>query len=209
MIRKRCSAESIARAQRRRSVTMQSNAMTEEDREKQEKVQARRQKSKLASKSRASTKKASNWNIRSYTKKDVMTVISQFQALDDDMTGHIDAKEFFALPQFQGLGQAKIDALFQAVDKDGDGQVGQTELLRVMFPKASASELNSMVALAHRTMYRRKPKAVKKNLTDEQRKEIETIFHMYDTDDSHSEPYRASGGIGSKAGACYDGGGNR
>jgi WD40 repeat protein len=132
------------------------------------------------------SKKKGQWRIRHYQKQEVMEVIHSFQKLDEDVTGTIDVNEFLRLPQFEGMDKGSIDHLFRTIDKDGGGSVNMEELLGVMFPKATESDLQLMLEMAHAEQYTRKKEQKASVLTSTQRIEIETIFDMYDTDNSNS-----------------------
>ena len=132
-----------------------------------------------------STKSKGQWRIRHYQKQEVMEVINSFKKLDDDLTGEIDISEFLQLPQFEGMDKATVDHLFRTIDSDGGGSVTQEELLRVMFPRASESDLKLMEELAHVEQFAT-VKETKNVLSREQRDDIEKIFDMYDTDNSNS-----------------------
>lgn len=146
----------------------------------------RERKSSFSSGKRGSVMKG-QWRIRHYQKQDVMEVIHSFQKLDEDLTGSIDINEFLRLPQFQGMDKGMIDHLFRTIDSDGGGSVTQEELLRVMFPKASDGDIKLMLEESFKERYKQKEGKKKASvLTSAQRKEIETIFDMYDTDNSNS-----------------------
>ena len=84
------------------------------------------------------------------------------------------------------MDKGTIDHLFRTIDKDGGGSVNMEELLGVMFPKASESDLQLMLEMAHAEQYTRKKEKKASVLTAKQRMDIETIFDMYDTDNSNS-----------------------
>ena len=158
---------------------------------KQDRLEEREKKRELKRKEREKEKKNDKrkraWSTAGASQKEVIDIISAFQAIDEDLTGEIDPKEFFALPQFSGFGSGSIETLFRAIDKDGSGTVTQNELLTVMFPVATKADIQEMIKMAHKHRYGSGKKEEKKAIISESdRADIETIFNMYDTDNSNT-----------------------
>ncbi len=156
---------------------------------KQRKEQKKDAKQIEREKQKREEKRKRAWSKAGVSQREVMEIIHSFQSLDEDLTGEIDPREFFSLPAFAGFADSgTMDTLFRAIDRDGSGTVTQEELLSVMFPLATKSDVAEMVKMAHRVRFGSKEKKEKKpsRLSDKQREDITTIFHMYDTDNSNS-----------------------
>ena len=83
-----------------------------------------------------------------------ISTLAAFRSIDEDLTGEIDPKEFFALPQFSAFASPEtMDTLFRAIDTDGSGTVTEVELLSVMFPIATKSDVQEMIKMAHRVRF--------------------------------------------------------
>ena len=153
----------------------------------EEREKKRELKRKEREKEKKNDKRKRAWSKAGASQKEVIDIISAFQAIDEDLTGEIDPKEFFALPQFSGFGSGSIETLFRAIDKDGSGTVTQNELLTVMFPVATKADIQEMIKMAHKHRYGSGKKEEKKAIISESdRADIETIFNMYDTDNSNT-----------------------
>jgi Ca2+-binding EF-hand superfamily protein len=128
------------------------------------------------------------WSKAGASKREVLEIINSFNSLDEDLTGEIDPREFFSLPAFSGFAsESAMETLFRAIDRDGSGTVTQEELLTVMFPMATKSDVKEMVKMARESRFGKKQKKKKvSRLSEKQRADIETIFKIYDTDGSNS-----------------------
>ena len=128
------------------------------------------------------------WSKAGVSKREVLEIIHSFNSLDEDLTGEIDPREFFALPAFSSFAsESAMETLFRAIDRDGSGTVTQEELLAVMFPVATKADVKEMVKMARESRFGKKQKKKKvSRLTEKQRDDIETIFKIYDTDGSNS-----------------------
>ena len=173
-------------AKKGRRASVESTAAKQE---RLDKIEAKREaKRQQREKEKKNDKRKRAWSKAGASQKEVIDIISAFQQIDEDLTGEIDPKEFFALPQFSGFASAgTMDTLFRAIDRDGSGTVTVDELLIVMFPVATKSDVKEMIQMAHKVKYgSKKEKKKVATLSAEQRQDIETIFRMYDTDNSNT-----------------------
>ena len=170
----------LAKKERRASIES-----TGAKKERMDKLEAKREKRRIdREKDKKNDKRKRAWSKAGVSQKEVMDIITAFNQIDEDLTGEIDPKEFFALPQFSGFGGDTLDTLFRAIDTDGSGTVTKEELLAVMFPMATKSDLIEMIKMAHKTRFGKKEKKQELKLSEEDRVDITTIFNMYDTDNS-------------------------
>jgi Ca2+-binding EF-hand superfamily protein len=162
---------------------------TSAKKERMDKLEAKKEaKRKDREKDKKSDKKKRAWSKAGISQKEVLDILMAFRAIDEDLTGEIDPKEFFALPQFSSFASPEtMDTLFRAMDRDGSGTVTETELLSVMFPLATKGDVQEMIKMAHRVRFgSKKEEKEAPKLSEEDRRDIETIFNMYDTDNSNT-----------------------
>ena len=157
------------------------NLMKRKEKSKLNKQAERDKQKKLEARNRA-------WSKAGVSKREVLEIIHSFNSLDEDLTGEIDPREFFALPAFADFANSSaMDTLFRAIDQDGSGTVTQEELLAVMFPLATKTDVKEMVKMARESRFGKGQKKKKiSRLTEKQRADIETIFKLYDTDGSNT-----------------------
>ena len=74
------------------------------------------------------------------------------------------------------------ESMFRAIDENKDGHVEFDELLRLLYPYATESELLTMLSWVSTEEV--KVPLAEFELSDEQRKEIRSMFHLYDKDRS-------------------------
>ena len=134
-------------AKKGRRASVESTAAKQE---RLDKIEAKREaKRQQREKEKKNDKRKRAWSKAGASQKEVIDIISAFQQIDEDLTGEIDPKEFFALPQFSGFASAgTMDTLFRAIDRDGSGTVTVDELLIVMFPVATKSDVKEMIQMA-------------------------------------------------------------
>ena len=162
---------------------------TSAKKERMDKLEAKKEaKRKEREKDKKNDKKKKTWSKAGISQKEVLDILTAFRSIDEDLTGEIDPKEFFALPQFSAFASPEtMDTLFRAIDTDGSGTVTEVELLSVMFPIATKSDVQEMIKMAHRVRFgSKKEEKAKPKLSEEDRSDIETIFNMYDTDNSNT-----------------------
>ena len=139
-----------------------------------------------------------------YSKKDVLELKKVFDEYDNDGSGSITLSEFTktlrdkkkssapkpgqksTLADRQaaaGISLADLgEGVFHEMDADGNGDVSFRELLKLMFKFARPDEIETMLEwVAPEAEPEPEPKA---GLTDEQQKEIKSIFKIYDKDKS-------------------------
>lgn len=173
----------LLKENRRRSSSMSAMA-------KQKRLEAadkdRAEKRKLKDKEKKTKKRKKAWSKAGASQKEVIDIIAAFQSIDEDLTGEIDPKEFFSLPQFSDFAGDTLETLFRAIDQDGSGTVTQTELLTVMFPIATKADVQEMIKMSEKHRFGGKKEVLQATLSEEDRADIVTIFNMYDTDNSNT-----------------------
>lgn len=124
-----------------------------------------------------------------YSYKEVMLMFKTFQELDKSGDGKISIKELNTqLPKVDhSREQLNERTIIRSLDKDKDGLVTFDEMLQSLYPKATQKELKIMYHWA----YPIKEEAVETGfkLSEEQRKELEEMFRIYDKDSSGGLDY--------------------
>ncbi|KAL1515888.1 hypothetical protein AB1Y20_002503 [Prymnesium parvum] len=133
-----------------------------------------------------------------YPKKDVLELKAVFDSYDDSKDGKISLREFTASmaknkkpsstssrdgKRDEGISLADMgESLFREMDVDGSGEVTFSELLKLMYPYATAHELEVMA----KWVAPEKPPEPEKvqELSSSQRTEMKQMFALYDKDKS-------------------------
>ena len=187
---------------------MEKKRETEEVRRKQMEEKERKREAKIAEKEAERARKATEGGGKKggrgvkYSKRDVLELKNVFDTYDESRDGKVSLKEFTAALHknkkqvgvgvkstreerraAEGISLADLgESVFHEMDIDGSGEVTFNELLKLMYPYATATELevmSSWVAAEPEPEPEPEPE-----LTAAQRAELKQMFNLYDKDKS-------------------------
>jgi Ca2+-binding EF-hand superfamily protein len=121
-----------------------------------------------------------------YSAGDVTELKTLFDEFDVDGSGEIDAREFTTSQTWKASAFGSIGgSVFESIDADGSGTIDLLELMRVVFPRASAKELRDMCKFA-RTAHVVDAQKVVEPLAPEKLEDLRAIFRILDVHGSGS-----------------------
>ncbi|KAG7395282.1 hypothetical protein PHYBOEH_003989 [Phytophthora boehmeriae] len=122
-----------------------------------------------------------------YARDDVVNIFRTFRKLDQDGSGAIALSELIGgTGLFSGTHmQDNVGSIFSSIDKDQSGLIDLEELCTVIFGDAPPDVLEEIKRLCRLLEAVERTRSVeKKTLSDEQVKELQALFKLYDKDNN-------------------------
>ncbi len=118
--------------------------------------------------------------IGPYSKREILEVKELFDRLDRDGSGSIDVEEFLNDKRTDPVMAQHLRSMFQSLDADASGSVEVSEYLSVVFPRASAVELEEMFGLMELNRKKRKERKSKERrpLSASSLSQLQSLFKV-------------------------------
>lgn len=108
---------------------------------------------------------------------------SLIQKKEDKARAALQSKDLAVRQAAAGIDIADVvEPLFRTLDRDGDGEISFPELLAVLFPLATHTEMETMLSWVKKGP--QGPNELPLTMSEEQLSELRAIFDIFDTDGS-------------------------